>query len=88
LVFEDANVERYGYSLGLAQPLASAAHFFGRIPAIPYLRTVDPQRKCIYTLGYRRPGSYTPHQYERFPLSVRGALAEGAVVTGLIFAIP
>ena len=88
LYFEEVNLERHGYSFGCAQPLVSAAHFFGSVPALPYLRTVNPPRKCIYTLGYRRPGSCTPHQRHRTPLSVKAGLVEGAAVTGLIFLIP
>jgi hypothetical protein len=64
LYFEEINLERYGY--GCCQPLqpfASAAHFFGTIPALPYCMAVDCPCKCIYTLGHYRPGSCPPWRY-------------------------
>ncbi|MCU0981603.1 MAG: hypothetical protein MUF25_20830 [Pirellulaceae bacterium] len=88
LYFEQVNLERYGYSCGVAQPLVSAAHFFGTIPALPYLIAAQPCGECVYTLGHYRPGSCAPFHLYRPPLSLRGAAAEAGVVTGLIFAIP
>lgn len=88
LYFEDVNLERHGYAHGVFQPLVSAAHFFGTIPALPYLMAAEPSQRCVYTLGHDRPGSCAPYRVHRPPLSLRGAAAEAAVVTGLIFAIP
>jgi len=88
LYFEEVNLERYGYSHGLAQPLLSGAHFFGKIPALPYLMTAEPHRDCVHTLGHYPPGSYAPYHIHYPPLSLRAAAVEAAVVTGLIFAIP
>lgn len=88
LYFEQVNLERYGYSCGFAQPLVSAAHFFGTIPALPYLLAAEPCRECVYTLGHHRPGSCAPLQLHYPPLSLKGAAVEAGVLTGLIFAIP
>ncbi|HPM83089.1 MAG TPA: hypothetical protein PLF81_20435 [Candidatus Anammoximicrobium sp.] len=88
LYFEQVNLERHGYSCGIAQPIVSAAHFFGTIPALPYLMAAEPCRECVYTLGHDRPGSCAPFYLYCPPLSLRGAAAEAGVVTGLIFAIP
>jgi hypothetical protein len=88
LYFEEPNLERHGWTHGIAQPLVSAAHFFGTIPALPYLMAAEPCRRCVYTLGHDRPGSCAPYRLHRPPLSLRGAAAEAAVVTGLIWAIP
>jgi hypothetical protein len=88
LYFEQVNLERYGYSWGPAQPLLSAAHFFGTVPVLPYLMGAEPCHECIYTLGHYRPGSYVPYHIYRPPLSLKGAAVEAAVVTGLIIAIP
>ena len=88
LYFEQVNLERYGYSCGVAQPLVSAAHFFGTIPALPYLMAAEPCRQCVYTLGHYRPGTCAPFHLYYPPLSLRGAAAEAGVVTGLFFAIP
>lgn len=88
LYFEQVNVERYGYSAGLLQPLVSGAHFFSSVVALPYFVGARPPGECIYTLGYYRAGTPTPLRTPRVPLSVRGAVAQGAVVTGAVFAIP
>lgn len=88
LYFEEVNLERYGYSLGVLQPAVSGAHFFGTLPILPYKMAVDRPGTCIYTLGHARPGSYTPFQIHRPPLRWDAALVEGAAVTGLIFLIP
>jgi len=88
LYFEEVNLERYGYSYGRLQPFLSGAHFFGKVPALPYLMTAEPHRDCVYTLGHYPPGSYAPYRLHYPPLSLRAAAVEAAVVTGLIFAIP
>ncbi|MBI1904511.1 MAG: hypothetical protein HYS13_25725 [Planctomycetia bacterium] len=88
LYFEDINLERYGYSYGCAQPVVSAAHFFGRIPALPYLMTLEPPCECQYALGYFRPGSCAPYRLHWPPLDARAAFVEGATITGLVFLIP
>jgi hypothetical protein len=88
LYFEEVNLERYGYSFGLAQPVVSAAHFFGRIPALPYLATVDPPHRCVYTLGHYRPGSCAPLAWNLVPFDPLAAAVQGGVVTGLVYLIP
>jgi hypothetical protein len=89
LYFEEVALERYGHSAGpYLQPVASAAHFFLIVPALPYFMGVYPPNECIYTLGYYRPGSCAPYILDPFPLSVRGGLAEAAVWTGMVFLIP
>lgn len=88
LRFEDVNLERYGYHHGLAQPLYSAAHFFGRIPVIPYMWGTHGPGERMYTLGYYRPGSYAPYQLSRPQLSVKGALLEAGAVVGVGFLLP
>jgi hypothetical protein len=88
LYFEEVYVERYGYSFGLAQPVVSAAHFFGRIPALPYLMTVDPPLRCVYTLGHYRAGSCAPLAHDVPPFDPLAAAVQGGVVTGLVFLIP
>ncbi len=88
LYFEEVNLERYGYSCGVAQPFVSAAHFFGTVPAMPYLMTVDKPRECVYTLGHYLPGSCAPYHTYFPPPSLKAGLVEAAVVTGLIFVLP
>jgi hypothetical protein len=89
LYFEEVNLERYGYGCGWClQPAASAAHFFGTVPALPYLAAVDCPHECIYTLGHYRPGSCPPWRHHWPPCDPLAAAAEGGVLTGLIFLIP
>ena len=88
LYFEQPNVERYGYTLGVLQPFASAAHFFATIPLLPYKMTLDPPCECQYPLGYYRPGSCGPLVCQKPRLRPLPAVVEGAAVTGLIFLIP
>jgi hypothetical protein len=89
LYFEEINLERYGYGCcACLQPAASAAHFFGTVPALPYLIAADSPCECKYTLGHYRPGSCPPLRYHWPPCDPLAAAAEGGVLTGLIFLIP
>lgn len=87
--FEDVQLERYGHTwIAPLQPVVSAGHFFLAVPALPYFMGLYPPNECMYTLGYYRPGSCAPWMLDPLPLSVRAALAEGAVVTGAALVIP
>ena len=88
LYFEDVNLERYGRTHGLAQPAVSAVHFGGRFAAWPYLMGAYPPHECIYTLGRQPPGTYSAYHWHRPPLSVRGAIYQAGVVTGLTYIVP
>jgi hypothetical protein len=89
LYFEEINLERYGYGCGCClQPLASAAHFFGTVPALPYCMAAECPHECVYTLGHYRPGSCPPWRCHWPPADPLAAAAEGGVWTGMIFLIP
>jgi hypothetical protein len=89
LYFEQINLERHGYGCcEPLQPLASAAHFFGTVPALPYCMAVECPCECVYTLGHYRPGSCPPWRHHWPPCSPLAAAAEGGVWTGMIFLIP
>ena len=76
LYFEEANLERYGYQCGdrscccscgcecCLQPAASAFHFFGTIPVLPYCMAADCPGNCNYTLGNYRPGNCNPLRWQ------------------------
>jgi hypothetical protein len=87
-LFEDVNLERHGYSAGIFQPALSAAHFFGRVPALPYLMAADGVGQCYYTLGHFRPGSCAPYQVYLPPITLKGLTAEATTVLGMLFLIP
>jgi hypothetical protein len=89
LYFEQINLERHGYGCcEPLQPLASAAHFFATIPALPYCMAVECPCECVYTLGHYRPGSCPPWRHHWPPCSPLAAAAEGGVWTGMVFLIP
>lgn len=104
LFFEEPNLERLGYTnrcymdfcgyeagprtAECLQPIVSGAHFFGRIPFIPYMWGYQPACEPVYTLGVDRPGSPVCHRKHKIPLSLRGAVYQAGFVTGLIFYIP
>ena len=87
--FDDVHLERYGHSAGpYTQPLLSAAHFFLTVPVLPYKMGLYPPGECMYTLGYYRPGSCAPYLLDPLPLSLRAAVAEAGVWTGMAFLVP
>jgi hypothetical protein len=88
LYIDNPNLERYGYSHGVLEPAFSTFHFFSHVVALPYLVATYPPNHEIYTLGYYRPGSYTPYRRRRPPLTLRGVLAEGALVCTFLLGIP
>jgi hypothetical protein len=97
LYFEEINLERYGYGCSAGGPcctngvqsLCSAAHFFGTVPALPYMMAVDCPGECDYTLGYYRPGSCPPWQRNCCTrCSALGGLSASGAAIGLIFLIP
>jgi len=89
LYFEQVGVERYGHNLGpILQHVAAGTHFFLTIPILPYKMGLNPPDECVYPLGYYRPGSCAPWILDPIPLSVRAALAEGGIWTGMVFLIP
>ena len=89
LYFEQMAVERYGHSFGpVAQPVVSAAHFFGHVATLPYHVGINPPNECRYALGYYRPGNCAPYLFPPLPLSLRGAMYQAGAVSGLVYLIP
>jgi hypothetical protein len=79
IYFEDEQMERYGNCFGpVTQTTVSAVRFFAMAPLVPYFMGVNPPNEEIYDLGQYRPGSCAPFYLDPLPLSVRGALYEGA----------
>ena len=89
LYFEEINLERYGYGCcGCLQSAASAAHFFGTVPILPYCMAVNCPGECNYVLGQYRPGSCAPWRTTCPGPNCRGGLAEAGTVVGLVLLIP
>lgn len=89
LYFEEVQLERYGHTAGpIRQPILSAAHFCKNLICLPYHMGINPVNECQYALGYYRPGSCAPWMIDPIPLSLRGAIAETAVILGGVYVIP
>lgn len=85
--FEDVSLERYGQTHVL-QPAVSGLKFFASVPFLPYKIGVDHPHRCIYTLGYQRPGNCACPVKERPVLSLRGGIVQAAAATGFVFLFP
>ena len=89
LYFEDEALERYGHSWGpCLDPLVSGAHFFCKLPVLPYCMGVTPPSECVYALGHYRPGSCAPYSIDPIPLSYRGAAFQAGAVVGTAAILP
>jgi hypothetical protein len=89
LYFENESLERYGHSWGpYVQPLVSGAHFFSRLPILPYEMGLEPPNECIYALGHYRPGSCAPYMIDPIPFTWRAALFEAGAVVGTAALLP
>lgn len=74
--------------LQVMQPLVSAAAFYGRVAMLPYFWGVSHPKDPVYDLGADNPGSPVRYRTYEFPVSVKGAVFQGAAITGLGFLIP
>lgn len=89
LYFEDPALERYGHTYPeWLQPFASTARFSVQLVGLPYQMAIDPPDKCMYTLGWYRPGECAPQLFYQVPWDADAAAVEAGVITGLFFVIP
>lgn len=88
LYFEDANLERCGHSHGVFTDALSAAHFFGRVPMVPYLLTAQPPERCVAALPDCPVCHRFSHEAYLPPPTKLSVATESAAVVGLIFLIP
>jgi hypothetical protein len=88
LAFEQINSERYGWSVGVLQPLVSTAHFYADVALLPYHYAEDPCRYGDSSAGKCLPGDPVPLYLYPPHWSLTGLAAEAAVVTPLFFAFP
>ncbi|MGC1275627.1 MAG: hypothetical protein WBC44_18110 [Planctomycetaceae bacterium] len=89
LWYEDANLERCGYSHGCLQPVMSGTHFVVTTALLPYRFVAEPPCETAATKPFCPPGcryrccdNYLP------PLDAGGSAAQAIALTGLIFLIP
>lgn len=89
LYFEDVHLERYGHSWGpYVQPLVSGAHFFGRLPVLPYMMGLKAPNECVYTLGHYRPGNCAPYLIDPIPFTWRAAALQAGATVGAAAVLP
>jgi hypothetical protein len=88
LHFEEKNAERYGWDVGVLQPLLSTAIFYKDIMLLPYHLGTEPCRHYECSAGYCLPGDPVPYLIYPPNINLTGLAAEGAVATGLFFAFP
>ena len=89
LYFEEINAERYGYTCHWTlQPAVSTAHFFGTLPALPYLMAANCPTECQYTLGHYRPGSCPPRRRHWWPADAWGGTFEAGTIAWMIMVFP
>ncbi|MEK6259625.1 MAG: hypothetical protein AABP62_13490 [Planctomycetota bacterium] len=89
LYFEDPALERYGHTRRpLIQPVVSIGRFSAQLVCLPYLMTLDPPCREVYSLGWYRPGECAPKLHYQVPLNAKAAAVQAATVTGLVFLIP
>jgi hypothetical protein len=82
LYFEDLNTERYGWELGVLQPLASACRFYKDLIMLPYNSAVLPPWCCDANSGYYHVGEPVPYICYTPPWSWKGAFAEVGTFVG------
>ncbi len=89
LHFEEKNAERYGWDLGIIQPLVSTAYFYKDVLLWPNSLASCVAYGCWDTnAGKCLPGSPTPYYLYPPGLTLTGAAVEGLVITGTAFLIP
>jgi len=88
LLFEEKNSERYGWDLGILQPLISAGAFYADVVTLPYHLATDPCRCYECNAGYCLPGDPVPYLLYPPDLSVTGTVAEAATILALVAIFP
>jgi hypothetical protein len=88
LLFEQTNMERYGWDLGPVGTGLSPLLFFADVATLPYHAFTDPFRCCECNAGYCLPGDPVPLLLYPPQLSSSGAFAETATVLALLAIFP
>jgi len=88
LLFEQRNFERYGWDLGVLDPLVTAGAFYYDLALLPYHYWTDPCQRWDCSAGKCLPGDPVPLRFYREKFSLTGLAAQGFVTTGLAIVIP
>jgi hypothetical protein len=88
LYFQERNAERYGWDLGMVQPVLSAGVFFFDVATLPYHWGANLCKGPACSAGQCLPGDPVPYMIYPPELSVTGAVCEAAAIGGLLAAFP
>lgn len=88
LHFEELNTERYGWELGVLQPLLSSLDFYKNVALLPYHVMTYPCRCYDCSSGKCLPGDPVPLMLYPPDLTVTGTLGEAAVIAALVAIFP
>jgi len=88
LLFEQKNAERYGWDVGVLQPLISSLKVYCDIATLPYHLGARPFQQFECSTGYCLPGDPVPLLLYPPEWSVSGSGLEAAVLVPLFFAFP
>ncbi|HTN76933.1 MAG TPA: hypothetical protein VL096_16860 [Pirellulaceae bacterium] len=88
LYFEDVNLERYGRSHGIFQPVISAVRFYTAVPSLPYKMVAEPPNVCMKDNSRWPAGAIAPRHRNLPPFDIKAGVVEAAVIVGLILIFP
>ncbi|MFM7149907.1 MAG: hypothetical protein ACKO23_08705 [Gemmataceae bacterium] len=87
LYFQDLNAERYGWDLGFVHPFLATAKFWYDLALFPMHFAHEPcARDC--SVGYCLPGDPVPFMLYPPEVTLRGSMAEVAVILALVAIVP
>ena len=88
LYFEDVALERYGHNYGFFQPAVSLGKYSFQLIGLPYQIGLDHPCKCVYPLGYYRPGEPAPKLFYQVPLNAKAAAVSVGFYSGIGVVLP
>jgi hypothetical protein len=88
LYFEQLNLERYGWGLGVLSPFVSQGAFYFDLVTLPYRAGMEPLRRYECNAGYALPGDPVPLLLYPLEPSLTGAATEAAVIGLLSVVFP
>jgi hypothetical protein len=88
LYFEEKNVERFGWELGILQPIVSTAAFYKDVIFLPHNFGSFPHRRYDSSAGKCLPGDTVPYLLYPPELTITGGLLQIGTVVGLYGIVP
>jgi hypothetical protein len=88
LYFEEKNSERYGWSLGIAQPFISAGYFYKDLLLYPMKLASNPRERYDSNAGKAMAGSPVPYLLYPPELTFGGMVIGSTAIVGTVFLLP